>query len=99
MNTRPRNRRGGSAGGQQVRVYYVIDVGEIPALLAVAVDRERRALEHGAAELRQDARILRGRILERAKNIEVKQGYCLHPIDRGEGTEVVLVRQLGNRVG
>src|SRR5437879_1410111 len=58
---------------QHVRLDDVLDVGEVASLLAVAVDRDRPSVRDRGDEARNDRRILRGRILVRAEDVEVPQ--------------------------
>src|ERR1039458_7723884 len=64
---------GGGLAGQKVGLDGIVDVGEIPALLAVPKHRRLLAAQHLRDELRQHARVRRRRILPWSKNVEVAQ--------------------------
>src|SRR5882757_8444217 len=68
------NLSGWSGCSENISFHDVVNVSEIAALFAVAVNRWLVTAKHSGAELRQHARVLRCRILVRAKDIEVAQG-------------------------
>src|SRR5262249_28894955 len=57
--------------GEHGAVDRVVDVGEVPRLLAVAEDYGRLVAERRGDESRDDGRVLRERILPRTENVEV----------------------------
>jgi len=71
-----------SFAGQQVGIDGIVDVGEVPALLAVAKHRGLLPAQHQGDELCQHARVGRRRILPRTKNIEVAQRHGFQSIAR-----------------
>lgn len=60
-------------GGGQIRFHHVVHICEIPRLLPVAEDRHRFPSHGKLDELWDHRRVLRGRILPRAEDIEVAQ--------------------------
>src|SRR5581483_2122938 len=65
---------------KQVCVDGIVDVSEVTALLAIAENRWLHVREHLGNELRENAGVLRSRILARSKDIEVTQANRLKAI-------------------
>ena len=83
---------------------HIVNVGEVPALLAVSKNRSLLSGQHPAAENSQHSRIMRCRVLVGSKDIEVAQHHRLQPIHPREASHVMFASQLGygirrNRVG
>jgi hypothetical protein len=89
----------GRLGGPAVGVHDVVDVGEVARLVAVAVDLERLPGECPQDEARDHRRVLRGRVLPRAEDVEVAQAHRLHAVQALPHRRVLLAGRLGHRVG
>ena len=83
----------------EVGVDDVPHVGEVPALLAVAIDDGRLAGEQRGREAADDAAVGGAGILARAEDVEVAQAERLQPEQAVEDAEVVLAGELLGRIG
>ena len=86
-------------GGKQVGLDGVVDVAEVAAGFAVAVDIDRLVLDHAGDPLRDDRGIGAVGILAAAEDVEVAQADGLQAIAAAEHVGIQLVDQLGHRVG
>ncbi len=86
-------------GGPQVGVHHIGDIGEVPCLFPIAVDRGRPAGQQGGDELRHRHRVLVFQRLPRPEDVEVAQADRLEAVQAGEHGAVDLHRQLRGGVG
>ena len=89
----------GRRAGGEVRRDDVVDIGEVPRLLTVAVHDRPLVQEGGSEEVRDDGRILRDRTLPRAEHVEVAKRHGLQPVHLVEARAVRLPGKLGDAVG
>ncbi len=89
----------GHGGGEQIGLDGVVDVAEIAAGFAVAVDEDGLALDHAGDPLRYDGCVGAIGVLARAKDVEVAQADGFEAIGAGEDVGVDLVDQLSDGVG
>ena len=92
----PATRSSGRLEGGEERGGEVVDVDEVARLLAVAVDRERRAGERGAQPRRDDALLVER---SRAVGVGEAEGARGDPVRRGVGRDVRLAGELRGPVG
>ena len=67
------NAFGRSFGGQQISLDHVLNKGKIAALLPISINSGSFAGKHLKRKRCQNARVLRGRILIRAENVEIAE--------------------------
>jgi len=85
--------------GLQVGVDHVVDVREVTALQAVAVDARRLAVQEGLDEAGNDGGIGGIRALPRTEDVEVAQGHALQVEAGSENAAEVLSMDLVGRIG
>ena len=84
--------------GEEVGLDHVVDVGEVPGLLAVAEDDRRLALEQGGDEAGDHRCVLGQRVLARPEDVEVAKRDRLQAVDLGEAAAVALAGELRDRI-
>ena len=89
----------GHGRGQEVGLHGVVDVAEVTAGLAIAVDEDVRAAEEGGSPGGDDGGIGAGGILTRAEDVEVAQADAAQAVGAGEDIGVELVDDFGDGVG
>ena len=87
-----------AGGGEQVGLDDVVDVAEVAAGFAVAVDVHRLVVDHARHPLRHHRGVGAVRILAPAEDVEVPEADRLHAVAAAEHVGVQLVHQLGHRV-
>ena len=88
-----------AGGGEQVGLDGVVDVTEVAAGFAIAVDIHRLILDHGVDPFRDDRRIGAVGVLPLTEDIEVTQADGLEAVGAGEDVGVKFVDQFGNGIG
>ena len=83
----------------EVRLDHILNVGEVPALLAVAVDRRTLIVQQHLDELGNHSRIGPVRILTAAEHIEIPQPVGIQPIMPRILLGPFLIAPLGQSVG
>ncbi len=77
----------GGGGGSEIGLNRVGHIGEVPGLLAVAVDDRASAGEHRFEKQRNDRCIRTVGRLTRAEDIEVSQPNRFQPVNLGESRQ------------
>ena len=85
--------------GQQVGLHHVVDVAEVAAGLAVAVDEDGLFLQQAGEPLGDDGGVGAVGILTPAKDVEVAQAHGGEAVAAGEDVGVELVHILGHGIG
>ena len=89
----------GGGGGQDIGLDRIVDVAEVPAGFAVAVDIDRLFVEHGGDPLGDYRRVGPFRVLAAAEDVEVAQADGFESVAAVEDFGVEFVDVLGHRVG
>ena len=86
-------------GGEQVYLHHVLDVTEVPAGFAVAVDLDRVVFHHGRDPFGDHGCIRPVRVLARAKDVEIAQADGFHVVAAGEDARIKFIDVFGHGVG
>lgn len=86
-------------GGQQIGLYGIVDVAEVAAGFACAVDIYRLALEHAGDPFGDDRCVGTCRVLATAEDVEVAEADGFEVVGAGEDVGVEFVDQFGDSVG
>ena len=92
---------GGLVSGQtgfQIRLDDVFDVGEVPALLPVAVDHRHLTMQELPDEFRDDGCVSSVRILTASEYVEIAKAIGVKAIVPGVLLRPLLIRALGDSV-
>lgn len=88
----------GHGRGQEVGLHGVVDVAEVAASLAVAVDEDVCAAEEGGGPFGDDGGIGARGILARAEDVEIAQADAAQAVGAGEDVGVEFVDVFGDGV-
>ena len=86
-------------GCEQIHLHGVIDVTEVAAGPAIAVDLHPLVFHHGRNPFGNDRGVGAVRVLARTEHVEVAQADGLHAVAAGENVRVQFVRVFGDGVG
>lgn len=84
---------------KEIGVNRVVDIAEVPRLLAVAVHNRSPALKEGEDEPGDDGGVMRKRVLPWAEDVEVAKRHRFEAVDLMKRAAVALGGQLCHRVG
>jgi len=88
-----------AGGSKQVCLDGVIDITEVAAGFAIAVDIHRLAVDHTGDPFRDDRCVGTVGVLPLAEDVEVAQADGLEPIGAGKNIGIKFIDQFGDRIG